>query len=155
MKNTEKKFIIILILISIIIIAIVATITNIKEKKEEIIYNNNNSNENEYVNVLQDGTKLNTSNKLQETKTIDGMEINNFQLSSKDGVTVLLGTITNNSNEVKGDYPVSIKVLDNKGNEIVTVGGYIGALQPGESTQLNCSASFDYANAYDFEITKK
>lgn len=150
MKNNEKKFILILIVISILIIAMVAVITNNKNKKEE-----NTNNEEKYVDVLQDGTKLNKSSKLQETKTIDGMEVSDFQLTSNGNVTVLLGTITNKSNEVKGDYPVSIKILDEKGNEIITVGGYIGELQPGKSTQLNCSATFDYANAYDFEITKK
>lgn len=152
MKNNEKKFILILIVISIIIIAIVAINTN-NQKKENT--NTNTNNEEKYVDVLQDGTKLNKSSKLQETKTIDGMEVSDFQLTSNGNVTILLGTITNKSNEVKGDYPVSIKILDEKGNEIITVGGYIGELQPGKSTQLNCSATFDYANAYDFEITKK
>lgn len=150
MKNNEKKFILTLIVISIIIIAIVAIVIN--NKKEE---KTNANNEEKYVDVLQDGTKLNKSSKLQETKTIDGMEVSDFQLTSNGNVTVLLGTITNKSNEVKGDYPVSIKILDEKENEIITVGGYIGELQPGKSTQLNCSATFDYANAYDFEITKK
>lgn len=150
MKNNEKKFILILIVVSIIIIAIIAIITNNKNGEST-----NLNDEERYVDVLQDGTKLNKSSKLQETKKIDGMEVSDFQLTSKGNVTVLLGTITNKSNEVKGDYPVSIKILDDKGNEIITVGGYIGELQPGETTQLNCSATFDYANAYDFEITKK
>lgn len=154
MKNNEKKFILILIVISIIIIAIVAINTN-NQKKENTNTNTNTNNEEKYVDVLQDGTKLNKSSKLQETKTIDGMEVSDFQLTSNGNVTILLGTITNKSNKVKGDYPVSIKILDEKGNEIITVGGYIGELQPGKSTQLNCSATFDYANAYDFEITKK
>lgn len=150
MKSNEKNFILVLIIISVIIIAIIAIVTGNKNKKEE-----NANNEEKYVEVLQDGTKLNKSNKLQETKTIDGMEVTDFQLTSNGNVTTLLGTITNKSNDIKGDYPVAIKILDDKGNEIITVGGYIGELQPGKSMQLNCSATFDYANAYDFEITKK
>ena len=31
----------------------------------------------------------------------------------------------------------------------------IGEIKPGESQQFSTSATFDYANAYDFEITKK
>ena len=78
-----------------------------------------------------------------------------MQLTEKENVTVLLGTITNNTEETRGGYPVDIKIIDKEGNEIITVGGYIGEIKPGESMQLNSSATFDYANAYDFEIMKK
>lgn len=144
----------------VVIIAIILVIVFVANKNKKGVENSNNGQDNnqvteEFVNVLDDGTRLNTSNKLKETKTIDGMEISNFQLTAKDNVTILLGTITNKSDAVKGDYPVNIKILDKQGNEIITVGGYIGELQPGATTQLNCSATFDYANAYDFEITKK
>ncbi len=155
MEN-KKRNIIIGIVILIIIVILIAVFGNKKNKNKQ---NENEQTDNqvteEFVNVLDDGTRLNTSNKLKETKTIDGMEISNFQLTAKDNVTILLGTITNKSDAVKGDYPVNIKILDKQGNEIITVGGYIGELQPGATTQLNCSATFDYANAYDFEITKK
>ena len=83
------------------------------------------------------------------------MEITDFQLTEKDNVTLLLGTITNTSNEKKGGYPVNIKVVDKQGNEIITVAAFFGELEPGQSTQLSTSATFDYANAYDFSITKK
>ena len=156
MKKKEKRMI--LILLVVLVIAIVAFIIS-KNANKGNKGTENKTEENtaveDFVQVLEDGTKLNKSSKLQETKTIDGMEVSDFQLTSNGNVTILLGTITNKSNEVKGDYPVSIKILDEKGNEIITVGGYIGELQPGKSTQLNCSATFDYANAYDFEITKK
>lgn len=148
MKKWEKYWILGLIVLVIVVIIVVAT----KNKGEE---NKTNEVKEEFVEVLEDGTRLNTSEKLKKTKKIDGLEVSNFQVTEKNNVTVLLGTITNNTNETKGDYPVSIKILDKEGNEIVTVGGYIGEVKPGQSIQLNCSASFDYGNAYDFEITKK
>ena len=152
MKTSEKKFLIILIIISIVILAILYMIRgNDKEEVEE----ETNQIEEEYVNKLEDGTRINTSDKLHETKTIDGLTISNFQLTEKENMTILLGTITNNTEETKGGYPVDIRIIDENGNEIITVGGYIGKLEPGESMQLNSSATFDYANAYDFEITKK
>lgn len=155
MKKKEKQMIWILIAITlvVIIIGIVMGINNRKEenKGEEVT----NVVEEEFVNVLEDGTRLNTSNKLQETKTIDGMEVRNFQLTEKNNVSLLLGTITNVSSETRGGYPVVIKIIDKEGNEIVTVGGYIPELEAGESTDLISSATFDYANAYDFTITKK
>jgi len=115
----------------------------------------NNNVEEEYVYLLEDGTKLNVSSKLHETKQFDGMEISNFQLSTKNNVTQLLGTITNKSQTTKGGYPVNIKIVDKSGKTIITVAAYIGELKPGESTQLSTSATFDYANAYDFSISKR
>ena len=124
-------------------------------KKNKDGNNENVALEEEFVNVLEDGTRLNKSDKLHEKKEFDGMEITDFQLTEKENVTLLLGTITNTSNEKKGGYPVNIKVVDKQGNEIITVAAFFGELEPGQSTQLSTSATFDYANAYDFSITKK
>ena len=72
MKKNEK--IIISILLVVLVIAIIVFTVN-KNKKEE----NNNENVNtetennvteEFVQVLEDGTKLNTSTKLNETKQV-------------------------------------------------------------------------------------
>ena len=158
MKKNEKIVIGVLVLITVIVI-IVALVNRSKNEEN----NNNITNtiieqndvEEEFVNTLADGTKLNTSEELHKTKTFDGMEISDFQLTENGNVTLLLGIITNTSNVEKGGYPVDIKVLDKEGKEIITIGAYISKLQPGQSTQLNTSATFDYANAYDFEITKK
>ena len=108
----------------------------------------------EFTNVLEDGTRINTSTKLHETKKFEGIEISNFQLTEKDNMTVLLGTMTNISNVTKGGYAININVVDKAGREIATVPAYIKELLPGESTQLNTRASKDFANAYDFTITK-
>lgn len=152
MSKKEKMTIGILILITIAIIIILMVVRrndNNTSKEENVVPKE------EFVEVLEDGTRLNTSDKLHETKTFDGMEISNFQLTENGNVTLLLGTITNNSSTEKGGYPVNITVLDKSGNEIITVAAYIGELKPGESTKLSTSATFDYANAYDFTITKR
>lgn len=151
-KNTK---LIIGITIAIIILIMLTIIIVNKNNDNKEMDQTNDTVEEKYVERLEDGTKVNKSTKLQETKKIDGMEIKDFKITEKDNVTVLLGTITNKSNEKKGGYPIDIKILDDKGNEIITVGGYIGEVEPEESIQLNCSATFDYANAYDFEIIKK
>ena len=148
--------VLILITVVVIIIAIIVSDGNKnKGEDEKIVSKTNNNQTEEFVNILNDGTKLNTSDKLHETKTFDGMEISNFQLTENGNVTLLLGTITNTSTEKKGGYPISITILDKDGNELTVVAAYIGELEPGESTQLNTSATFDYINAYDFEITKR
>ncbi len=154
MQNGGKKGIIILGVI-IVIAVIIVLIVNGNKKKENTSNEVKNNSSEEFVKVLEDGTKLNTSTKLSETKTFDGMEISNFQLTSQSGVTQLLGTIKNTSTTAKGGYPIKITILDKNGNTITTVTGYIKELQAGESTELNASKTFDYANAYDFVISKK
>ena len=153
MSKKEKRIIIVLVAIIVIALIVAIIIKNRNENKTTV--ENNTQSAEKFVDVLEDGTRLNTSNKLHETKTIDGMEISNFQLTEKDNVTLLLGTITNTSSTTKGDYPVDVKIVDQQGNEIITVSAYIAPVQSGESTQFNTSATFDYANAYDFSITKK
>lgn len=152
MKKKEKQMIAILVAITIVVI-IIAIVLN-KGKKEKVEEENIAVTE-EFVDVLEDGTRLNTSNKLQETKKIDGMEITNFQLTEKDNITVLLGTVTNVSDTTKGGYPVNAKVIDKQGYEIITIDAFLGPLEPGKSTQFSTSATFDYANAYDFIISPK
>ena len=156
MSKNEKIGIGVLVLITVIVIIVAVVLSN--RNKEDNSTDNvqaTNTQTEEFVNVLSDGTKVNTSDKLHETKTFDGMEISNFQLTENGNVTLLLGTITNTSTEKKGGYPISITILDKDGNELTVVAAYIGELEPGESTQLNSSATFDFANAYDFEITKR
>ncbi len=148
MKQKEKRMIVILLVIMILVI-IMAMVRSNKNKEENIEVKE------EFIDVLEDGTKMNTSDKLHETKTIDGMEITNFQLTEKGNVTLLLGTVTNISNTIKGGYPVNVKILDKQGNEIITAGAFLGTLEPGKSMQFSSSITFDYANAYDFSITKK
>ena len=154
MNKNQKIILGVIAVIIIIIIAIVVSNNKNKGEQQERQPVVENQAEEEFVQTLTDGTRLNTSTKMQETKTIDGMEITGIQLTERGNVSQLLGTITNKSNETKGGYPVDITILDKTGKEIVTVGGYIGKLEPGESTQLSSSATFDYANAYDYRIEK-
>ncbi len=151
MKNKEKKMILILVAITAIAIIGLLIIKGSKDNKEE----ENTAPKEEFVNVLEDGTQLNTSSKLHETKKFEGMEISNFQLTEKENVTLLLGTITNTTETKQGGYPVDIKVVDKQQQEIATVGAYMPPLEAGQSAQLSANATADFANAYDFTISRK
>ncbi len=155
MKQSEKRMIAILIAITVVVIAIVMITKGNKKGNIEETQGGENTVKEEFVERLEDGTRLNTSNKLQETKIIDGMEISGIQLTEKDNVSIILGTVTNKTKETKGGYPVDVKIVDKKGEEIITISAIIGELAPGESSQFSTSATFDYANAYDFVITRK
>ena len=148
MKNGEKRMIIIILIVGLIIVGVVA-LTG-KNKKE----NGEKSKEEEsYAEVLEDGTRINKSEKAKKVKEVEGLEISNLQVTEKDNVTVMLGTVTNKSNETKEDITLKIKILDKEGKEITTVRNYIGKIEAGKSTQLNTSTTFDYVEMYDYEVT--
>lgn len=153
MKTNEKKVIAILITITILVIIIAIIMGNRGKKSEE--KTSENSEQKETTQLLNDGMILNNSDKLHETKKIEGMEISNIQLTESENETLLIGTITNTSTTEQGDYVALIKMVDEQGNEIKTMEAYLGKLKPEKSMKFSASAKFDISNVYDFVITKK
>lgn len=158
MRKSEKRLILILVIITIIVTAIYFVIKN-KNKIEELDGNNSNTQmqnqSQENISILEDGTKLNISNKIKETKKIDGLEFTDMEITEKDNVTVILANIKNTTNEIKGNYPINIKVVDKDSKEIISISGYVGEVKPNQLITFNASATFDFSNAYDIIITKK
>ena len=154
MKDNEKKMIAILVVVTVVVIIIAIVMSNSGKNKQEET-NTQTSKETGTTEMYDDGTKLNKSDKLHETKKLDGMEITNIQLTEKDGETMLIGTVNNNSTTEQGGYVALIKMLDKQGKEIATMEAYIGELKQGKSMKFSTSASFDSSNVYDFTITKK
>ena len=155
MKKQEK--IMILILLIILVIAIITFITN-KNSNKEIKENENtleNNTTEEFVQVLENGIKLNTSEQLGKTKQVGVYKFENMQLTERGSKTVLLADVTNTGNSTTDIQLVNVTLLDKNGNEIITVGGIISPLQPGAKTQFNVSMTLDYANTYDFKIELK
>lgn len=150
MKKKEKKMILILIIVSILIIGIIWLVT--RPKKEEIVENEVVE---EFVQVLDDGTKLNISSKLQEEKTINGLKIGNIQLTEKNGQLVLLADVTNPTEKDSEIFLIDIILYDKTGKEIATVPGIVSPIKAGGKTQLNAGITEKYANAYDFKVVKK
>ena len=158
MKKNEKIVIAVLLIITIILIVILCA-RNSKNNDESTTSTSSSSisedtTENEYVTLLDDGTKLNTSTKLNETKTLGGLEITDIQLTESNNMTQLLATVTNTSDETDGDFLATLTLVDESGETLIELKAYIPELDPGEDTQLNTSAGFDYSEAYDFVISK-
>ena len=149
----------ILILLVVLVIAIVAFIISKNANKGNKGTENNTTEENtaveEFVQVLEDGTKLNTSEQLSKTKQVGAYKFENMQLTEQGSQTVLLADVTNTSSSATDLQLVDVTLLDKEGKEIITVGGIISPLQPGAKTQFNTSMTLDYANAYDFKIVIK
>ena len=88
----------IFILLVILVIAIVIFAVSKNKKGNE---NENTQVENkpveEFVQVLDDGTKLNTSTKLNQAKDVNGLKFENIQFTEQNGQSVLLADVTNNT----------------------------------------------------------
>lgn len=156
MKKQEKRMILILLaVLAIVIIALVINKNAKKENKENKAETANNTVTEEFVQVLEDGTKLNTSEQLNKTKQVGAYKFENMQLTEQGNQTVLLADVTNTSSSATNMQLLDVTLLDKNGKEIVTIGGIISPLQPGAKTQFNTSMTLDYANTYDFKIELK
>ncbi len=155
-----------IIITSIIILIIIATtIYAINSNNNNTMEENQISQENVILNEIKeekefsiettDETYINTSEKLKESKIIEELEISNIRIEEKNDKSQILANIENNNEQIKGGFEVVVEVLDKEGNIMVGLNGYIDEVKPGETGILNISATSDFANAYDFNISKK
>ena len=151
MKKWEKYWILGLIVLVVVVLVVVIP----KDEKQEENGESKKENVEEFVQVLEDGTKLNTSSKLKETKMLGKLQIGNIQLTNKNGQSVLLADVTNTGSTQTKVTLIEIELYDEEGRKIATIPGIISPLKAGEKTQLNTSVQQDYANAYDFKIIQK
>ena len=63
--------------------------------------------------------------------------------------------VKNNGNYEIKDLILSIKLVNSKNEEITTISGYVGNINPGEVLKLDTQATFDFSNVYDVQITIK
>jgi len=159
MKYEDKKTIIILVLFAVIVVAIICIIGSIMKKtskvETEVAKQNTETNIEKYVQKLEDGSKLNVSDELRKTKTVDGLEISNIQLKEIGGITTLLADVENKTGVATAQKTLRIDILDNSGNTITDVQGIVDPMKVGEKVQLNVAVSVDVANAYDFRVSSK
>lgn len=161
MKKSEKKMTLILVIVSIIIISIIYISTrsskNRSEPRTAIEESTTNENVEEFVQVLENGKKLNNSTKLNEAKQVNGLEFSKIYLTEKDNSTDLIATVKNNTGkDITKMTFVKVTLLDKEGKNIVVLDGVIAPVKAGEEKQFQINSTLDYANAYDFkiEITK-
>lgn len=165
MRNKETKVVnqekgitaIALVVITLIAIMLIIIMVNTFRKKEPenvgpVQGEEQGIEQEEYVQMLQDGSKLNKSEELLKEKKLDELEISNIQLKETGGITTLLADVKNNTNHEIQERDVTIEVLDKYGNVITRLNGVIDTVGAGEKVQLNMSVTGDVANAYDFRI---
>lgn len=159
MRNSEKKGLLILILVAALIIVAMIIFTKPKQKEEQ----NTNSttqpsqteiSQGEYTKVEQDGTVVNTSEKLKEDKMEAGFEISNISYS-ENGHTVLVADVTNMTGKDQAGFMADIVLLDKEGKEQGRIPVSITETKSGETIGIQAGITARYANAYDFRLEKK
>ena len=142
-----EKIVITIIICILIIVVIVGIIINIKNRSLKKIVE-------EFDIIYEDGVKINTSEELAKTKVVDNLELTNIILSYTDGISTLLGNLTNKGAKKTEETSLNIEMLDKEENVIAQITTTVRALNPGETAQLNANINADIAGAYNFRISK-
>ena len=153
MKKQEKRLILILIIVSALIITIIWFVTRNKEDNN-VGETTENVEQGEFTKVEADGTIVNTSEKLKQTKENLGFSITNINFMKKGNETILTARVTNNTGEAQGDFLGQLVLLDKRGNEIGRIPAMITETENGEAIDIETTITESYANAYDFRLEK-
>ena len=148
MKPKEKRMIAILLIITII-----ATIIFIKNKnKNTEVEEQQQETQIQHVQQTENGTKQSTSEKLNETKKIGDIEISGIRIVENNGTATLTANVKNTSATTKKEFPLKIKLLNESGEVIQTLGAYVGTIKSGETRGINASINMNISNIYDVSI---
>ena len=160
MKSGEKRGLLILILIAVLIIGAIWMMTKSNKggndnRKESTEISQVDASQGEFTKQEEDGTVVNTSEKLKENKVESGYEISNIGYKEKDGETVLEADVTNMTGKDQGSFMADIVLLDKEGKEIGKIPVSITDMISGETIGIQAGITEKYANAYDFKIVKR
>lgn len=153
MKN--KKYIIVLIIILVVLAGVliknrqhsnVPEMELIEETKEVIPA--------DYVQILDDGSLKNDSEKLKENKEIDELKISNIGITGKNDEAVLTINIENTSQQAGGDKDVIFVMKDKQENEIGKIALHVNKIEARKGATLEINTEFSLINTYDFEIVE-
>ena len=153
MKKQEKRMLLILVIVSALIITIIWFATRNKENNN-VGGTTENVEQGEFTKVEADGTIVNTSEKLKQTKENLGFSITNINFVKKGNETILTARVTNNTGAEQGSFFGKIVLLDKSGKEIGRIPVMISETQSGEAIDIETSITESYANAYDFRLEK-
>ena len=153
MKKQEKRMLLILVIVSALIITIIWFATRNKGNNN-VGGTTENVEQGEFTKVEADGTIVNTSEKLKQTKENLGFSITNINFVKRGNETILTARVTNNTGAEQGSFFGKIVLLDKSGKEIGRIPVMISETQNGEAIDIETSITESYANAYDFRLEK-
>ena len=172
MRKNKRKVIIVIILIIILMVLGTICVISIKKNDQEnntteennidMSVNNTNIQEGEilidYDNLenakLEDGIKINTSEKVHQQKTFEGLRINQVLIDSEQNMTNFSINFENISDKTIGEKYLKITCLDKSGNQIGELYAYVSETAPGEIANTKVTVPEDYINMYDYQISE-
>ena len=157
MNSNEKRWVVLLVAVLVIAIVLAIVLSTIGKNEEQVpeqgqVQQEQTVNEEKYTTQLEDGTKINTSEELNGTKTYGDLEITNVQFTEKDGVSTLLADVTNKGTTTHESEVVKITILGENGETITELKAPLGEVKAGETIKLNTMATADITNAKDLKI---
>ena len=157
----NKKKVIIAVVILLIIIAIscigFALLNNKKSDEqpdEEVKQESEIKQVDTYIGELRDGSKINTNANMNIATTLGNLSVDNIRLTFKNGVTTFRANVTNNGGDKTKLKSVTLTLLDENGDKLVSAKGVINVLDIGASQELAISITSDYINACGYEIVE-
>ena len=168
-KNKLYIFIISVLIIIIAILAIIIikqkniqkNIQNTNEATQDIAYTEGIDNTisriveepKTYVEISQDGTKKNKSDKMKLEKKVENLVISNISLTS-DGNDTIFSADVKNINKYKQQLKLKITLLKEDGTEWITFYGIVSKTEDETTGKISTKISnSDFTNAYDLKIT--
>lgn len=156
MTNKEKKIIFTIVLIMIVILITIFCIklskNNNRNENMEGGIQSSNQNEEKYTEILNDGTKINSSAEFNKNKKYKKLSISNIQFTSKNGNSALIANVKNDGDTDFKMEEVTIVLLDEKGEEVQKIPVLLPGVKAGETKQLNSLITADVTNVKDFRI---
>ena len=163
-KNKLYIFIISVLIIIIAILAIIIikqkNIQNTNEATQDIAYTEGIDNTisriveepKTYVEISQDGTKKNKSDKMKLEKKVENLVISNISLTS-DGNDTIFSADVKNINKYKQQLKLKITLLKEDGTEWITFYGIVSKTEDETTGKISTKISnSDFTNAYDVKI---
>lgn len=142
-KRHKKQSIIVAIVLIIIIIAIVIALTLTSNSKGKNLSQNTDQ-----ISAI-------TTEGIIKEEEYKGLKFTNISLIKEKNMYTMTLDVTNTTNEAIEIQKVNIPLKDKKGNEIITLLGYIGdKLEPKETRTITASTSSDLSKVVTKEITE-
>ena len=113
--------------------------------------------ENKDNGTTPDAPSVNTNENVVKDQTLGVFKFENTSLVYQDGTSTLISTVTNTSSEEQFLREFLIHVKNEKGEEIVTLTGFVGTTIPaGETRTINSSYGDDLSKAasIEYELVK-
>ncbi len=157
MKKSKFLIIFIVVIVFIISLWIIVYKKGNQKTKEETIEEKQDVVLADYIEHLENGTLSNTSEKLKESKEIEGIKIDNIKITSEDitkDKVALIFNIENISNVAIGEKEVALIMYNFEHNEIGRAEVGLPNLNVSQIVTIQLDVTAEFINTYDISVVK-